>query len=105
MFLFWSVIIGPSLMRQDFRQDLPNMEILKTFPMRGWQVVLGQLLAPAAILGAAQWVLILLGVVVCTQFPGIREVPLPTRIVCGIAAVAIFPVFNLLCLKIGRAHV
>ena len=43
-------MIGPQLLRQDFRQDLPLADLLKTYPLRGWQLALGELLAPAAIL-------------------------------------------------------
>jgi hypothetical protein len=44
---FWSLLIGPQVLRHDFRNDLQVADILKALPMRGWQVVLGELLAPA----------------------------------------------------------
>ncbi len=44
------LLLGPHLARQDLRSDLPNADILKTYPIRGRQLLLGQLLAPTAIL-------------------------------------------------------
>ena len=60
MFLAMSFLIGPQLVRQDFRQDLVMADVLKTYPLEGWQVALGELLAPAVILTCLQWLLIAL---------------------------------------------
>ena len=38
----WSLLIGPQFLRQDFRQDLPLADLLKTYPLRGWQLALGR---------------------------------------------------------------
>ena len=56
----WSVVLGPQFVRQDFRQDLAAADLLKMYPLRGWQMALGELLTPALILTVLQWVLILL---------------------------------------------
>ncbi len=53
------LFLGPQLARQDLRSDLGNADILKTYPLRGWQVVLGELLTPVAILTAALWLALL----------------------------------------------
>lgn len=58
MFLVWALFLGPQLMRQDFRQDLALADLLKTYPVPGWQMALGQILAPAVILSALQWLLL-----------------------------------------------
>ena len=47
------------MLRNDLRQDLPASDVLKMFPMPGWQVVLGEVMAPAAILVGVQWLLLL----------------------------------------------
>ena len=54
----WSVVLGPQFVRQDFRQDLAAADLLKMYPLHGWQMALGELLAPALILTVVQWVLI-----------------------------------------------
>lgn len=58
MFLLWSFLLGPQFLRVDLRRDLPMADVLKTYPMVGWKIVLGELLAPVAILSAVQWLLI-----------------------------------------------
>jgi hypothetical protein len=44
------LILGPQLARQDLRGDLPNTDILKTYPLHGWQIVCGELLTPLVVL-------------------------------------------------------
>lgn len=52
-------LIGPQLARQDLRSDLGNADIFKTYPLRGWQIVLGELLTPLAILTVIVWLALL----------------------------------------------
>src|SRR5207247_9272566 len=84
----YSLFLGPAILRQDLRQDLANADILKMYPLRGWQVVLGELLAPAAILTGVQWCLVLLAAATFSRFPEDSPIPLSTRLSLG-AAVAI----------------
>jgi hypothetical protein len=58
----YTLLAGPQIVRQDLRSDLPNADILKTFPIAGWRLALGEILAPAAILSLVLWLLI----VVCS---------------------------------------
>ena len=102
---FWSVLIGPQLLRQDFRQDLAVADILKSFPMRGWQVVLGELLAPAAILTAFQWLLVIVSAGFVTSLPGEPNIPFSWRAAVGFGAASILPMLNLICLVIPNASV
>ena len=51
--------MGPQLIRQDFRQELPMADLLKTYPLTGWQLAFGELFAPAAILTCTQWLLLI----------------------------------------------
>jgi ABC-2 type transport system permease protein len=55
----YMVVLGPQFARQDLRRDLGNTDILKTYPLRGWQVVLGQLLTPLAIVTVLTWLALL----------------------------------------------
>jgi hypothetical protein len=57
--VFYTLVLGPQLARQDLRSDLPNADLLKTYPLAGWQIALGELLAPTAILTAVLWLAIL----------------------------------------------
>jgi hypothetical protein len=51
----YTVLLGPQIARQDLRGDLPNADILKTYPLEGWRLALGELLAPTAILTLILW--------------------------------------------------
>lgn len=55
----YTFVFGPIITRQDLRLDLPNADILKTYPLRGWQVVLGEVLAPVAIVTVLLWLMLL----------------------------------------------
>jgi hypothetical protein len=55
----YTLFLGPQIARQDLRQDLGNADILKTYPLRGWQVVLGQMLTPVAILTGILWLVLI----------------------------------------------
>jgi ABC-2 type transport system permease protein len=56
---FMTVLLGPQLARQDLRADLLNADLLKTYPLRGSQIVMGQLLTPLAVLTVIFWLSIL----------------------------------------------
>ena len=55
----FALLLGPQLARCDLRTDLPNADLLMTYPLRGWQIVFGELLAPVAILTAIVWLALL----------------------------------------------
>ena len=55
----YMLIVGPQFARQDIRSDLVNADLLKTYPLPGWQIVLGEMLAPMAILTGILWLLLL----------------------------------------------
>ena len=104
MLVLWTFLLGPQMFRQDFRQDLPLADVLKSYPMRGWEIALGELLAPAAILACVQWLLLLASACLCAQtpFPGVgRSVVLA---VCFGGAL-IVPTLNVLILQIPNAAV
>ena len=99
----YSLFLGPAILRQDLRQDLANADILKMYPLRGWQVVLGELLAPAAILTGVQWCLVLLAAATFSRFPEDNDIPLSTRLSLGAAVAMIAPMLNLVSLLIPNA--
>lgn len=59
MFGVYLLIIGPQFARQDIRSDLPHADMLKTYPLPGWQIVLGELLTPVFILTGLLWLALL----------------------------------------------
>jgi ABC-2 type transport system permease protein len=50
-----TLLFGPLIARQDLRQDLRNADILKTYPLTGQQILLGELLTPITILSCLVW--------------------------------------------------
>jgi hypothetical protein len=52
------VLMGPMLARNDLRQDLSNLALLKTWPVSGRTLLRGEVLAPAAMLSVGAFVLI-----------------------------------------------
>ena len=104
MLLAWSLLIGPQLLRQDFRQDLLLADVLKTYPLPSWQIALGELLAPVLILTAIQWVLLLVtaGLLCQSHGPGPKG-GLVVGIALGSAMLA--PMLNLILLQIPNAAV
>jgi hypothetical protein len=104
MICVWALLIGPQIVRQDLRQDLPNADWLKLFPLRGWQVALGEILAPAVILTAIQWLLLLVTVVCAGQLvAGKISGVLVLAISFGLAT--LLPALNLISLLIPNAAV
>jgi hypothetical protein len=60
----WVLIAGPMLMRREVRLMMERLDVIKSHPLRGWQVVLGEMLAPIVLLTSAEW-LVLAVVAVC----------------------------------------
>jgi hypothetical protein len=104
MLLAWSLLLGPQVLRQDFRQDLPLAEVLKVYPLRGWQLALGELLAPAVILTAIQWVLLL---VIVVALAPMKKAGLgwPGNFGIALAAALLLPLLDCLTLLIPNAAV
>ena len=100
--LGYSLLLGPQLLRLDFRHDLPLADILKTFPLRGWQIALGEILAPVVVLAACQWLLLLFGAGLVFYLPGKQEA---LFLAIALGAAVLLPVLDLLVLLIPNAAV
>ena len=73
------------------------------YPMPGWQVVLGEILAPAAILSVVQWLLVVFGAGSILVAHGLGDGALPLAI--ALSAVFLLPVLDALLLLIPNAAV
>lgn len=100
--LGYSLLLGPQLLRLDFRHDLPRADVLKTFPLRGWQVALGEILAPVLVLIMFQWLLLLVGSGLLLYLSG-KQTALFLAIAAG--AGVLLPVLDVLLLLIPNAAV
>ncbi|HEV3216702.1 MAG TPA: putative ABC exporter domain-containing protein [Vicinamibacterales bacterium] len=59
----FTVLMGPQLMRNDLRQDLASLSVLKTWPVGGAALIRGEVLAPAAVLTVIVWLLVVTGAI------------------------------------------
>lgn len=103
-----SMMMGPQILQQDFRQDLPLADVLKTYPVRGWQMVLGELLAPVAVLTGGQWLLLLMAGILLGSLgslPGKHSITPQHRLAFGVGIAILMPAINLVSFLISNAAV
>jgi hypothetical protein len=58
-----TLFVGPQLLRQDLRSDLIYMDMLKTYPMKGWQIVLGEIATPVVVMSAVLFMSLIMFVI------------------------------------------
>ncbi|MGH7947375.1 MAG: hypothetical protein ACREF9_20575, partial [Opitutaceae bacterium] len=100
----YTLIVGPQFARQDIRSDLAHADILKTYPLPGWQIVLGELLTPIVILTGILWLTLLTAML--TFHPasaGMVWLTPPLRLACGLALATIAPPLVALQLLVPNA--
>jgi hypothetical protein len=99
------VLVGPELTRFDLRQDLTQADLLKTYPLKGWQLIWGQILAPLTMLTSLQWLLIAASVLGFSGMGAEATIPLSARVGVGCAAAFLAPAVSaaLLLLHNGTA--
>jgi ABC-2 type transport system permease protein len=56
--LGFTIMLGPQIARNDLRQDLAQLGVLKAWPVSGPALLRGELMAPALVLTAIAWLLI-----------------------------------------------
>jgi hypothetical protein len=98
------LVIGPQFARQDLRGDLRKLDILRTYPLAGWQIVAGELLAPAAILTGLVWLTLLIAVLNLDGGTAARTWFTPSvRVAGGIGLALVVPPLALLQLLVPNA--
>ena len=105
-FALYTLIVGPQFARQDLRNDLGNVDLLKAYPLPGWQIILGELLAPTAILAGLLWLAIL--TLALTLEPAGRNwawLTPPIRVAASLGLGAIVPALVSLQLLVPNAAV
>lgn len=56
----YGILFGPVLARRGLASMLERLDLVKSYPLRGWQVVLGELLCPVTMLCVFEWVVLAL---------------------------------------------
>jgi hypothetical protein len=103
--LGFSVLLGPNILRNDLRQDLPMTDMLKGLPLPGWQLVLGEVLAPVSILVGLQWLVLLLALICCPNQWDHHPLPLLTRLGAFFALAILLPAVDFVSLLIRNLAV
>ena len=62
MFTVWTALFIPMMLRREMQQTLEHMDIVKSYPLAGWQVVLGGLVTPMTLMVFIEWWLLLVAV-------------------------------------------
>jgi hypothetical protein len=85
----FAVVMAPQLMRLDLRQDLQNLDVLKTWPVRAAAVVRGEIAWPAAVVTVIAWAL---GAIALFFSAAVfEETGLAWRTAIGVAALILTP--------------
>ena len=72
----YALLLGPMLFRRGLNLMLTRLDVVKTYPLRGWQIVLGEMLTPIALLTAFEWLLLTLAALgVQTIFRKVAAIP------------------------------
>ena len=89
------VVIGPQWVRNDLRGDLLKLDLLRSYPLRGWSIILAEVSASTLLLTAIQLSLLLIGYLAFLGNEGM-VLPLEGRTLLLFAAFALLPGINLL---------
>lgn len=93
IFLAFTIMLGPQMARNDLRQDLAQLGVLKTWPVSGAALVRGELLAPAIVLTTIAWLLTLgAGVLMSSMdIRALNSLPILSRVSYAAAAMLVAP--------------
>jgi putative ABC exporter len=96
------VVMGPLSIRNDLRQDLLHLDILRTLPLRGPSLVFAEIASSALALTVIQWGLLTAAYVLFAWAPPAADADLPAmfdatvidRATLLVIALAAFPIIN-----------
>jgi len=98
-------LVVPQMLTMDLRQDLAMIDTLKTYPMPGWQLVLGEILAPALVLTTVQCLCLAWGVAFFPELGPGKGPSASDRLAIALALGLVAPGLNLISLLIHNAAV
>ena len=97
-----TIVIGPQWVRNDLRGDLLKLDLLRSYPLRGWSVVIAEVTASTLMLTAIQLSLLMISYL---AFLGNQKMApdLEERTLLLLAAVIYLPAINFLGMLIQNA--
>jgi len=99
VFAAMAVVLGPYVLRNDLRADLLLWDLLKSYPLRGADVVAGEVLGPVTVLAGIAWACLLaaFGASLALPLPGFSVLDrLAALLAAGIAVPAFLVVVTLI---------
>ena len=84
-----AILFGPQMMRSDLRSDFEHLDVLKTWPVRGADVIRGEMVWPAMVVCGFAWVCLLIAAIFSGA--GMPEMAFVSRWSFAIAAVFAAP--------------
>ncbi len=95
-------LLGPYSVRNDLRQDLARLSVLKSWPVSGRQLCWGEILAPTLVVSLLVWLLILIAGSLSLAVPA-ADFPWRDRVALGLCAMVVFPALILAQVTIQNA--
>ncbi|HXT49187.1 MAG TPA: putative ABC exporter domain-containing protein [Gemmatimonadaceae bacterium] len=92
------VVLGPGFVRADLRQDLLQLDQLRSYPLRGSTIVAAEIASTTAILTAMQYLLLAVATLLASYDP---NAPVPVAPAALIALVAL-PTLNAITLTVAN---
>jgi hypothetical protein len=86
----WLLVVGPMFVQRSLHRVLAYMDLLKAAPLPGWQLALGELLAPMLLLSVAEWLLLAMATL-AVLLGGVHVVPAGTAIAGAVGAALLVP--------------
>ncbi len=101
----WSgllLLLGPQWIRNDLRSDLRKLDLLRSYPVRGWVIVAAEALASTATLCALEFLMLGFVYLAFLRHPTI-EISLQERSLLLVAAVLLLPGVNFMAMLLQNA--
>ncbi len=102
VFAGMTVVFGPYVLRNDLRADLLLWDLLKSYPLRGADLVAGEVLGPVAVLTGVTWGC-LLAAFAASLAIDLPRFPVPDRIAALLATAIAAPAFLVIVTVIQNA--
>ncbi len=103
IFAVMGALLGPHMMRSDFRLDLAQIDILRSYPVPARDIVMGELFAPLAVLTVIEWIMVAASFTLTLELN--HGEMLTLRIVTLIAILLALPAITLCGLVVRNAAV
>jgi ABC-2 type transport system permease protein len=95
------IVLGPLAVRNDLRQDLLHIDMLRTFPLRGSALVFAEIASSTLALTLVQWILLGASYVFLANAPpdgadaiSVLQTAFPGRLTMLAVAIAVLPIIN-----------